>query len=134
MRLVAGCRQCAQHADCEACGPPFKFERQCPGKKICGGRKARAGLPRASGSKDAAIQIAADQSDQPRDQRQRHQFDQQHHVQACATKPRRRRKVRSIGRRCSKARPIAEELTMKSPTRNDSKPNSVRFEDDESCR
>ena len=36
------------------------------------------------------------------------------------------RKVRSIGRRCSKARPIAE-LTMKRPTRNDSIPNAVRL-------
>ena len=36
------------------------------------------------------------------------------------------RKVRNIGSRCSKARPIAE-LTMKSPTKNDSRPNAVRF-------
>ena len=36
------------------------------------------------------------------------------------------RSVRSIGRRCSKARPIAE-LTMNSPTTKDSRPNAVRL-------
>ncbi len=36
------------------------------------------------------------------------------------------RNVRSIGSRCSKAKPIAE-LTMNSPTRNDSIPNAVRL-------
>ncbi|MGY4196551.1 hypothetical protein ACVIM9_005892 [Bradyrhizobium sp. USDA 4520] len=36
------------------------------------------------------------------------------------------RSVRSIGSRCSKARPIAE-LTMNRPTKNDSRPNAVRL-------
>ena len=34
--------------------------------------------------------------------------------------------MRSIGSRCSKARPTAE-LTMKRPTKNDSRPNAVRL-------
>ncbi len=36
------------------------------------------------------------------------------------------RSVRSIGNRCSKARPIAE-LTMNRPTKNNSRPNAVRL-------
>jgi len=36
------------------------------------------------------------------------------------------RSVRSIGSRCSNASPIAE-LTMNSPTTNDSRPKAVRF-------
>jgi hypothetical protein len=36
------------------------------------------------------------------------------------------RNVRSIGRRCSKASPIAE-LTMNRPTKNDNRPKAVRL-------
>ena len=73
-----GRRQRAEHADGEAGDPPLRLERQLS-------RNLRAIEP-AQGGRDigqqrAGDEVAADQADQPRDQRQRHQLEHQHGVE-----------------------------------------------------